>query len=177
MQNVKGPYISTTTRSRVPASTLNVRHVDTDESADRIRAELREDLRQTTNRAESWRIQKIAVDLAARRIESTDLKLQAGRADTRDLLEAQEALLDARNGASAALIDLTLARLALFLDMELLRVDESGVHAEPLPPPNAEPPPAGPVPADDPGAQGAPASAWSAPGIGSDGVVPGRVGA
>jgi outer membrane protein TolC len=150
---------------------------DTDESADRIRAELREDLRQTTNRAESWRIQKIAVDLAARRIESTDLKLQAGRADTRDLLEAQEALLDARNGASAALIDLTLARLALFLDMELLRVDESGVHAEPLPPPDAWPPPAGPVPADDPGAQGAPASAWSAPGIGSDGVVPGRVGA
>ena len=101
-------------------------------SADQISAELRDELRETKSRLESWEIQKNAVDLAARRIESIDLKLQAGRADTRDLLEAQESLLQAKNAASTSLIDYNLSRLALFRDLELLRVDENGFHVEAL---------------------------------------------
>lgn len=119
-----------------------------EQSADLISAELRDELRETTSQLESWIIQKNAVELAARRIESIDLKLQAGRAGTRDLLEAQEAHLQAKNAASASLIDYNLSRLALFLDMELLRVDENGFHVEELAPatpaagsPGAEDPP------------------------------------
>jgi outer membrane protein TolC len=101
-----------------------------EQSEDSIRAALRDDLRETKSTLESWRIQQNAVDLAARRIESTDLKLQAGRALTRDLLDAQEALLDARNSASSALVDYTLSRLALFRDLELLRVGAGGIEVD-----------------------------------------------
>lgn len=100
----------------------------TELTGDRIRSDLREDLRQTVTQLEGWRIQQNAVALAERRIESTRLQLDAGRADTRDLLEAQESLLSAQNSATASLIDYTLARMGLYLDMELLRFDESGIR-------------------------------------------------
>lgn len=99
----------------------------TEAASDRIRAELREDLRQTATQLEGWRIQQNAAQLADRRIESTRLQLDAGRADTRDLLEAQESLLSAQNSATASLIDYTLARMGLYLDMELLRLDDTGI--------------------------------------------------
>ncbi len=99
-------------------------------SEDSIRSSLRDDVRQTRSTLESWKIQVSAVDLAARRIESTDLKLQAGRAVTRDLLEAQDSLLEAKNAASEALVDYTLSRLALFRDLELLHVDENGIQVD-----------------------------------------------
>lgn len=100
----------------------------TEQSTDRIRADLRDDLRQATTQLEGWKIQQMSVTLAERRIESTKLQLDAGRADTRDLLEAQEALLGAQNSATASLIDYTLARMGLYLDMELLRFDETGIR-------------------------------------------------
>lgn len=101
------------------------------DSEDQIRADLRDDLRSAANRRDSYSIQLNAVELATRRIESTRLKLDAGRADTRDLLEAQDSLLSAQNAVTGALIDYTLARLRLFLDMELLRVDSNGIRVEP----------------------------------------------
>ena len=56
--------------------------------------------------------------------------VEAGRADTRDILEAQEALLQAQNLTTAALIAHRLSQLALFRDMEILRVDETGIAVE-----------------------------------------------
>lgn len=100
----------------------------TELAGDRIRADLRDDLRQTTTQLEGWQIQLKAVQLADRRIESTRLQLDAGRADTRDLLEAQESLLSAQNSATSSLIDYSLARMGLYLDMELLRFDETGIR-------------------------------------------------
>ncbi len=101
------------------------------QAEDQIRADLRESLRLAAARLESWRIQQSAVALAERRIESTRLKLDAGRADTRDLLEAQDSLLGAQNALTAALIEYTLARMSLYLDMELLRFDAGGIRLEP----------------------------------------------
>ena len=141
-------------------------------SSDTITGDLREDLRETKTQLESWDIQKKAVDLAERRVESIDLKLQAGRAETRDLLDAQEALLQARNSASNALVDYNLSRLALFRDMELLRVDANGVHVENLPPGTAL---SGASPPGAPGAEG-PARA-NAGGQNGSPVEPEKVGA
>jgi len=107
---------------------FEVAHRNSVEAEDRIRAELRDDLRQTVTQLESRSIQENAVQLAERRIESTRLQLDAGRADTRDLLEAQESLLSAQNAATASRIDYTLARMGLYLDMELLRLDETGIR-------------------------------------------------
>jgi len=60
-------------------------------------------------------------------VESARLSLDAGRADTRDLLEAEESLLSASNAATGALVDWVLARMSAYLDMERLQVDEGGI--------------------------------------------------
>ncbi len=101
------------------------------EQEDIIRADLRDALRQTRADGESWRIRVNAVTLAERRVESANLNLEAGRATTRDVLEAQESLLDNQNAETQALIDFHLSRLNLYLDLEILRVDPSGIDVDP----------------------------------------------
>lgn len=135
---------------------------DAEESGDEIRVALRNNLRDTSATLEGYRIQRIAVELAERRVEGANLTLEAGRATTRDLLEAQEALREAKNAATAALINYQLARLALFRDLELLRVDQNGIDFERAPlaaaaspdqptgEPRAEPEPDVPLRQDEP---------------------------
>jgi outer membrane protein TolC len=101
-----------------------------EESHDTIVAELRDELRTMRTQREGYEIQLRAVQLAERRRESAAMNRDAGRADTRDMLEAERSLLTARNAATSALIDYTLARLAVWRDLEILRVDESGIHAD-----------------------------------------------
>jgi len=97
---------------------------------DSIAADVRADLRDVQATRETYYLQKDAVALAERRVESASLRQEAGRATTRDILESQAALLEAQNVATAALISHRLAQLALILDMELLRVDERGIVLE-----------------------------------------------
>lgn len=103
------------------------------ESADLIVADLRDALRGLRSARQSYEIQERAVELALRRVESTELSLEAGRADTRDVLESQEDLLAARNALTAALTDYILSGLALYRDMELLRVGRDGVGVDTAP--------------------------------------------
>lgn len=91
---------------------------------DQITADLRDLLRTLVQLRAELEIQTNSVGLAERRVESTRLNFDAGRAETRDLLEAQEALVTAQNAATRARIDYELARLALFRDLEALRVEE-----------------------------------------------------
>lgn len=98
-----------------------------EEAADRIRADVRDSLRQAENARNDYLIQRGAVELSQRRVKSATLNLDAGRADTRDVLEAQESLVNAENAVTSALINFTLARLDLYLQLELLRVDETGL--------------------------------------------------
>ncbi len=94
---------------------------------DRIELDVREAVRDVKNARERYRIQKGAFALAERRVRSTDLLLQAGRASTRDLLEARESLVGSANATTSALIDLRLAQLELQLALEVLRVDPTGI--------------------------------------------------
>jgi outer membrane protein TolC len=108
--------------------TRNASTRSADQLGDSIVADVRADGRDLRAARENYEIQTSAVDLGRRRIESTKLNLQAGRATTRDLLEAQDALVNSENAATGALIEYTLARLGLFLDLELLQVDEGGIR-------------------------------------------------
>jgi outer membrane protein TolC len=56
--------------------------------------------------------------------------LEAGRAEIRDLLEAQEALISAQNALTAALVTYRVGELALQRDLGLLEVDHEGVWQE-----------------------------------------------
>ncbi|MFT7667666.1 MAG: outer membrane protein TolC [Planctomycetota bacterium] len=100
------------------------------EFEDTIALSLRNELRELESSAESRDIQAEAVVLAEKRVESATLNIEAGRAETRDLLEAQDALVSSRNLETRALIDYTLAQLDLVLDMGILRVNEQGILFE-----------------------------------------------
>lgn len=74
----------------------------------------------------SYQIQQESVRLAERRMESTRLLLEAGRADARDVLEARSALVSAQNQLARALVDYKTASLELARDMDILQVGEKG---------------------------------------------------
>lgn len=106
---------------------LQAQKREVERQADEIDTRLRDALRNARIARESYVIQRGAVALAERRVESATLRLEAGRAETRDLLEAQASLVSAQNAATSALIRFTLERLDLYRDLELLRVDENGM--------------------------------------------------
>jgi outer membrane protein TolC len=87
---------------------------------DDLRNNVRQDLRNLEQAQQSYQIQSNAVALATRRVESATLLLQAGRAQIRDLLEAQAAQLGARNAVTATVVDYHAARLALLVDIGML---------------------------------------------------------
>jgi len=58
------------------------------------------------------------------------LFLEAGRAQIRDLLESQEALLSAQNALTAAIINYRVAELELQRDMAVLQINEKGLWQE-----------------------------------------------
>lgn len=102
------------------------------ETADRIRLDLRDDLRRLKAAEDNFLIAENSVPLAERRVESATLRLEAGLIDTRPLLDARTSLLQAQNSRINALVDYKLASLELFLDMEQLDVDETGVRPRSL---------------------------------------------
>jgi outer membrane protein TolC len=87
---------------------------------DDARNSIRQDLRTLEQTRQNYEIQKNAVALADRQVEGATLQLQAGRAQIRDLLEAQAAQLTARNALTSVLVDYHLARLNLLNDIGVL---------------------------------------------------------
>ncbi len=98
---------------------------------DGVKLDVRQAWRTMEKTKESYTIQMSSVALAKRRVESTTLLLQAGRASTRDLLESRDALLEAQNSLIRALMNHTIARMEFYRDMGILRVDKKGLwHIE-----------------------------------------------
>lgn len=103
---------------------------DVQELEDTIKLDIFDGLRTLSQARESYVIQSEALKLAQRRVDSTNAFLQAGRAEIRDLLEAQESLVAARDAQTAALVDYRVSELELQRDMGLLTVDERGLWRE-----------------------------------------------
>jgi outer membrane protein TolC len=97
------------------------------EQIDRIKQEVRNASRNLDQAEQSYNIQRNSLRLAKQRVESTTLLQQAGRASTRDVLESREALLNAQNAVSRALVDHFNARLDLLLAMESLKIGDDGL--------------------------------------------------
>ncbi len=96
------------------------------ELRDRIVLEVRRLLREYARNRSRIDIQKASLELARRRRESITMLFDAGRADTREVLDAADALLDAQNAVSTARVDYKVASLELARDMGILIVDEKG---------------------------------------------------
>jgi outer membrane protein TolC len=96
-------------------------------TADQVRDDIRSAFRTLNNARQNYQIQQLSADLAARRVESANLLLQAGRAETRDLLDAQSASVQARNALTQALVDYHLARLGFLRDLDRLEISATGL--------------------------------------------------
>jgi outer membrane protein TolC len=97
---------------------------------DEIKLQVRNELRDMLEARENLYIQAQSVFVAQKRVKSVNLFLEAGRAQIRDLLEAQDALLSAQNSLTSAVVDYRIAELKIQRDMGLLRVDEKGLWKE-----------------------------------------------
>ena len=103
---------------------------DYQKAEDELKTEVREDLRALAQTREQLRIQSRAVELAGRRVRNQDMLLEAGRADMKDLLDAQAALLSAQNSLYRAITDYRQQELALQRDMGTLDATADGVWTE-----------------------------------------------
>jgi outer membrane protein TolC len=79
---------------------------------------------------ESIKIQARSVAVAQKRVDSTNLFLEAGRAQIRDVLEAQDALVQAQNALTSAVVNYRVAELSLQRDTGLLEVNAEGLWKE-----------------------------------------------
>jgi outer membrane protein TolC len=94
---------------------------------DRIELDIRQGLRALKAEAERYRIQKIALDLAQRRLETQKLMLEIGQSNVRLLLESEGALLEAQNDVTSALVAHAIAKLSFFRDIGILQVRPDGM--------------------------------------------------
>ncbi len=99
---------------------------------DRARLQVYDAWRALDQAKRNYQISGQAVDLAARRLEEQTLLAELGRGEARDLVDAQEDLVDAQNQKTSALVDHTLARLRLWRDMGILYISGDGSWVEKL---------------------------------------------
>ncbi len=101
---------------------------------DSILLTVRDSHRRFVRERHTYRIQAESVPLAQVRVESTIALREAGRAETRDILDSQRALIETKNALTSSLINLTLARLEFYRDTGLLRLENDGRLVEdPIP--------------------------------------------
>ncbi len=98
-----------------------------DNDLDEVKFDVRRAYRGLLEAAEQYRIRKNSLELAESRVESTNMLLQAGRLTTRDLLEAQDDLIDAQNNLTSALVAHLIAKLNFFKDVGILQVRPDGM--------------------------------------------------
>ena len=97
---------------------------------DEIKLSIRETLRELLRAREAVLTQLEAMTLAEKRVRSTDMFLQAGRAQIRDVLDSQEALLNAQNALTGGVVTYRVAELALQRDLGVLQVSADGLWQE-----------------------------------------------
>jgi outer membrane protein TolC len=126
------PFERTRERTAYRQSLLSLEEAVRDFQAaeDNAKMAVRDGLRALAQSRESVANQAQAVRLAEKRVRSTDMFLQAGRAAVRDLLDAQEALLGAQNGLISAIVSRRVTEWELQRDLGKLEVTVDGLWQE-----------------------------------------------
>ena len=97
---------------------------------DQIKFDVRQTLRTLTEAREALKIQILSVQLAQRRVASTELFLELGRVEIRDVLEARESLINAENARIGAIVRYRVAELEFQRDLGVLEVAQNGLWQE-----------------------------------------------
>ena len=97
-----------------------------DLAIDEVKLDVRNAYRGLIEASERHAIQKNSLELAQERVNSTALLLQAGRVQSRDLLDSQNDLFAAQNDATSTLVNYMLAKLNFYRDVGILTVKPDG---------------------------------------------------
>jgi outer membrane protein TolC len=100
------------------------------ELEDGVKLAVRDRLRELLEAREGLRTQAEAVRLAQKRVQSVEMFFELGRAEVRDLLDAQSSLITAQNGLTSAAVSYRVAELELQRDLGVLEVNEQGLWQE-----------------------------------------------
>jgi len=98
-----------------------------DEEVENVKLDVRQAYRDLAETAESYRIQKVGLQLAIRRVEEQKLLLEYGRGTMRLLLETEDDLVSAQNNVMGALVNHTIAKMSFFRDVGILQVKPDGM--------------------------------------------------
>jgi outer membrane protein TolC len=115
---------------RAALLTLQQSQRDYDDTVDSVMFDVRQAFRQLEATAEQYIIQKKSLALAEDRVKNTTLLLKLGRVQMRDLLDAQDSLLQAQNDLTSALVGHTIAKLTFYRDVGILQVKPDGMWAQ-----------------------------------------------
>jgi len=107
--------------------TLMRRQRNYQELSDTIILEVRKAYRQMQESRQRYDVEYQSYELAAKRSKNTLLLLQYDRANTRDLLDAREDFLDAKNAATKAVVDYAIASLKFFRDTGTMKIQPDGM--------------------------------------------------
>lgn len=99
-------------------------------AVDEIKLEIADDWRNLDQARRNYQISEVGVELAARRVEEQHLRQETGSARARDLIDAQNDLIDSKNQLTSALVGHTIARLRFWRDMGILFIKENGQWEE-----------------------------------------------
>ena len=101
-----------------------------EEQEDAVKLAVRSGLRNLIAARANYEFQMQSVTVARRRVDSNTLFLQSGRSSMRDVLEAEAALLSARNAWCSALVQWRVSELEMRRDMGALKMSEAGIGLE-----------------------------------------------
>jgi outer membrane protein TolC len=110
---------------------------------DRIIADLRNVWRRLKSSEQNYQIQRLSLDLARKRVESTELLFQAGRVNIREVLDARDSLIVAENAVTVALVEHRMNWLRLMYQLEQLPTEPETLWSPAL---ALQPPPDGVAP-------------------------------
>ncbi len=99
-------------------------------ATDNIWLQINDDMRKLEQSRRNYEISLIGVQIAERRLEEQRLRQELGRGTARDLVDAQNDLIDSRNQRTSALISHTIERLRFWRDMGILMIKEDGQWEE-----------------------------------------------
>jgi outer membrane protein TolC len=95
-------------------------------SYDQVRLQIYDDWRALEQAKRNFEISELGVQLAERRLEEQELLSELGQGEARDLVDAQNDLVNSRNQRTRTLVEHTLARLRLWQDMGILYINKDG---------------------------------------------------
>lgn len=99
---------------------------DVTAAEDTVKLQIADDWRVLDQAKRNYEISELGVQIADRRVQEQQLRQELGRGTSRDLVDAQNDLIDSKNQRTAALVNHTTARLKFYRDMGVLWIKDDG---------------------------------------------------